>query len=149
MDKIARPVAIRAQFARNLRLLCAGYPSVSKVCRQLEINRAQFNRYLNGESYPRPDMLARICDFFETDARILIKPLEDIAQVKPDLLSHPEIRDFAAPETTRIPEDTLPTGFCRFTRQSFLFPERYILGLIFSIAKTVGPFSKALRRVSL
>jgi transcriptional regulator with XRE-family HTH domain len=142
MDKITRPVAIRAQFGQNLRLLCAGYPSVSEVCRQLGINRAQFNRYLNGESYPRPDMLARICDFFETDARILIKPLEDIAQVKPDLLSHPEIRDFTAPETTRISEDTLPNGFYRFTRQSFLFPERYILGLVFLYRKDGWTFLK-------
>lgn len=35
-------------FARNLRLLCSYYKSIAEVCRRLEINRAQFNRYLSG-----------------------------------------------------------------------------------------------------
>ncbi len=142
MNKIVRPVALRAQFGRNLRLLCENYPSVSEVCRQLDINRAQFNRYLNGESYPRPDMLARICAFFETDARILTEPLEDVAKVQPDLLSHPEIRDFTALEKTRVSEDVMPNGFYRFSRQSFLFPERYIVGLLYLYRKDGWTFLK-------
>lgn len=142
MDKLTKPVSIRAQFGRNLRLLCAAYPSVSEVCRQLKINRAQFNRYLNGESYPRPDMLARICAFFETDARILTDPLETIAQRQPDLISHPEINDFSATQKTRISEDQFPSGFYRFTRQSFLFPERYIIGLIYFYRKDGWTFLK-------
>lgn len=142
MDKPVRPVTIRAQFGRNLRLLCAEYPSVSEVCRQLEINRAQFNRYLNGESYPRPDMLSRICAFFRTDARILTEPLETISKRQPDLLSHPEIENFASAENTRVPEDIMPSGFYRFSRQSFLFPERFIVGLLFIYRKDGWTFLK-------
>lgn len=123
--------SVRSQFGRNLRTLCERYPSVSEVCRQLEINRAQFNRYLNGESYPRPEVLARICAFFDTDARILTDPIETLQARKPDILSHPEIEAFATPELTRVPVDMMPDGFYRFSRQSFLFPERFIIGLIY------------------
>ena len=51
-------------FGRNLRLLGQPYASVSALCRELGINRTQFNRYLSGESFPRPDILQRICAYF-------------------------------------------------------------------------------------
>lgn len=38
----------------NLKLLCSHYRSISEVCRQLAINRAQFNKYLSGQSQPTP-----------------------------------------------------------------------------------------------
>ena len=60
-------------FGANLRQLAADYPSISDLARQLGINRTQFNRYLSGESFPRPDVLARICRFFEIDARVLLE----------------------------------------------------------------------------
>ncbi|MGB7318049.1 MAG: helix-turn-helix transcriptional regulator [Planktotalea sp.] len=125
------PIPIRALFGRNLRILSDAYPSISEVCRQLDINRAQFNRYLNGESYPRPDMLARICAFFETDARILTQPLESINSVRPPLLTHPEIAEFTDIKNNVVSEDLLPSGFYRFSRQSFLYPEKFISGLIY------------------
>ncbi|MGO4312506.1 helix-turn-helix domain-containing protein [Pseudomonas sp. KB_15] len=48
----------------NLQLLCKHYTSIADVCRRLNINRAQFNKYLNGQSTPSPYNLKRICDFF-------------------------------------------------------------------------------------
>ena len=39
-------------FAVNLKFLCGFYSSISEVCRRLEINRQQFNRYLSGKSFP-------------------------------------------------------------------------------------------------
>lgn len=65
-------------FARNLRELMSDQPSISAVCRALDVNRTQFNRYLTGESHPRPEVLAKICDFFDYDARILLTPLAEI-----------------------------------------------------------------------
>src|SRR5680860_341270 len=67
------PAQLRAIFGDNLRALSADYPSVAGLCRDLGINRTQFNRYLTGESFPRPDVLHRICQFFGTDARILLE----------------------------------------------------------------------------
>lgn len=62
-------------FGENLRLLCAAKPSVASVARDLEINRVQFNRYLKSESFPKPAVLKRICNYFEVDARIFTEPL--------------------------------------------------------------------------
>ncbi len=72
------PAELRSLFGDNLRRLSHRYPSVSEMCRQLGINRTQFNRYLGGESFPRPDVLDRMCRFFGVDARILLKPLDEI-----------------------------------------------------------------------
>ena len=41
----------------------------------LDVNRVQMNRILNGESFPKPGLLKRICDYFSVDARILLQPL--------------------------------------------------------------------------
>lgn len=51
-------------FPANLSLLCSYLPSVAEVCRQLGINRQQFNKYLNGQSRPSRANMRRICDFF-------------------------------------------------------------------------------------
>ncbi len=136
------PIPIRAQFGRNLRILTDAYPSVSEVCRQLNINRAQYNRYLNGESYPRPDMLVRLCEFFGTDARILTNPIEMLTGNRPPLFSHPEIREFTNLKTHTVSEELLPSGFYRFSRQSFLYPEKFISGLLFVYRKDDWTFIK-------
>jgi len=44
--------ASQVEFCENLRFACGYYRSVAEVCRKLEINRAQFNRYLNGSTTP-------------------------------------------------------------------------------------------------
>jgi hypothetical protein len=51
-------------FSINLRHACSMRKSVSEICRQLGINRQQFNRYVNGEAAPSPHNLARIAAFF-------------------------------------------------------------------------------------
>lgn len=135
-------IPIRAQFGINLRKLTDAYPSISEVCRQLDINRAQYNRYLNGESYPRPDTLARLCNFFGTDARILTEPLEHIVGKRPPLLTHPEIKEFTNLRSHTVSEELFPNGFYRFSRQSFLYPEKFISGLLFVYRKDNWTFIK-------
>lgn len=63
-------------FGDNLRLLCGRRPSIASVARDLEISKVQFNRYLNGESHPKPPVLQRICSYFDVDGRILLEPLD-------------------------------------------------------------------------
>lgn len=61
--------------ARNLAHLCSYYPSIAVVCRRLEINRQQFNKYLSGDTRPSRHSLRRICDFFGvTEAELLTDP---------------------------------------------------------------------------
>jgi transcriptional regulator with XRE-family HTH domain len=54
-----------SDFAENLRLLCAEHRSISEVCREIGINRQQFNSYLSGSSRPSSHNLRRICSFFD------------------------------------------------------------------------------------
>ena len=51
-------------WAANLRYLCGFYPSISEVCRRLQINRQQFNKYLSGQVRPSRHNRRRLADFF-------------------------------------------------------------------------------------
>src|SRR5579863_4417059 len=64
----------QVEFCENLRFACGYYRSVAEVCRQLEINRAQFNRYLNGTTTPSSFILQKICDFFGVEPTEIYLP---------------------------------------------------------------------------
>ncbi|MDF2489397.1 MAG: Cro/Cl family transcriptional regulator [Pseudomonas sp.] len=68
-------------FAANLKLACSHYRSISEVCRQLAINRAQFNKYLSGQSRPTAYNLKRIGDFFGVEDYELGLPPEQFARL--------------------------------------------------------------------
>ncbi len=61
-------------FSKNLRALCARFTSVSAVCREIGINRQQFNRYLNGSGLPSAYNLRRIAGFFSIAEAELLLP---------------------------------------------------------------------------
>ena len=124
------PAEIRSMFGRNLRNLSQNYPSVSELSRQLGINRTQFNRYLSGESFPRPDVLERICNFFGVDARILLEPVE-VLTARPNALSHEFLADFLAEGAHDVPETEFPSGFYRFSRRSFVNESAFVVGLVY------------------
>ncbi|SEF59995.1 helix-turn-helix domain-containing protein [Jhaorihella thermophila] len=124
------PAELRNMFGANLRELSRQYPSISELTRQLGINRTQFNRYLSGESFPRPDVLDRICTFFGVDARILLEPVGEI-ETPNAALSNPFLKDFLGEGINTLTEDQFPSGFYRFFRQSFLNADRFITGLVF------------------
>lgn len=122
------PAELRSMFGSNLRTLSRTYPSISELSRQLGINRTQFNRYLAGESFPRPDVLARICHFFAVDARVLLEPVNQLG-AQQSVLNGPELGGYLGPGLLP-PETAFPTGFYRFSRRSFLSPDRFVLGLV-------------------
>lgn len=124
------PVELRSMFGGNLRILAESYPSISELSRQLGINRTQFNRYLSGESFPRPDVLSRICEFFEVDARVLLEPVQNITSGS-DPLTSPFLRDYLGAGVKTVDEALLPSGFYRFARRSFLEMDRFVTGLVF------------------
>ncbi|MGB0733242.1 MAG: helix-turn-helix domain-containing protein [Pontibacterium sp.] len=73
-------------FSQNLRLLTSYYKSVSDVCRRLNINRPQFNRYLNGRSMPSANTMRRFCDFFgveDYEMRLPHDQFRRLVQVRP------------------------------------------------------------------
>ncbi len=131
MSKMARsPAELRNMFGVNLRVLSRQYRSVSDLSRRLNINRTQFNRYLSGESFPRPDVLDRICTFFNVDARVLLEPVDSVSPTG-SVLHGPVIADFGGKGVIDIPQDELPDGFYRFSRRSFTDPVRFLVGLVY------------------
>lgn len=73
------------ELRQNLALLCSYYPSIAEVCRKLDLNRQQFNKYLAGSSYPSRRNMRRICDFFGVvESELLLEPrqFEDIVALK-------------------------------------------------------------------
>ncbi|PCJ04264.1 MAG: transcriptional regulator [Rhodobacteraceae bacterium] len=117
-------------FGANLRQLAQQYPSISELSRQLGINRTQFNRYLSGESFPRPDVLDRICSFFEVDARILLDPVNSL-DTKGQILNGPILVEFLGQGVSALSEQSFPTGIYRFSRRSFTKDNKYLIGLTY------------------
>ena len=65
----------QSSFAQNLNHLCSFYSSVAEICRRLELNRQQFNKYLSDRVRPSRHNMRRICDFFGvTESEILLEP---------------------------------------------------------------------------
>ncbi|WP_299674821.1 helix-turn-helix transcriptional regulator [uncultured Roseobacter sp.] len=123
------PAQLRSMFGSNLRRLAADYASISALARDLGINRTQFNRYLSGESFPRPDVLARICEFFSVDARVLLEPVDQIGPSSGPISSK-YLRDFMGPTVHPVSEEDLPSGFYQFARRSFVRNDQYVRGLV-------------------
>lgn len=123
------PSELRNMFGANLRTLSKQYSSVSELSRQLGINRTQFNRYLSGESFPRPDVLDRICEFFSVDARILLDPVESVDKAGM-VLNGPVLADFIGRGVNDIPQELFPDGFYRFSRRSFTNNSQFFVGLV-------------------
>ena len=67
-------LGLRDLLAHNLRKLCAQEPSISSVCRTLDINRQQFNNYLSGRNLPNEVVVRQLCNFFEIEPYELFLP---------------------------------------------------------------------------
>ncbi|MBM1814570.1 helix-turn-helix domain-containing protein [Pseudosulfitobacter pseudonitzschiae] len=133
------PAELRNMLGANLRHLAQNFPSISALSRQLGVNRTQFNRYLAGESFPRPDVLARICTFFDVDARILLSPVAEIGTDDRNL-SDPYLQDFLNDAAVNVPETLFPSGFYRFSRRSFIDQNKFIVGLVHVVRKNGSTF---------
>ncbi|TWG99523.1 hypothetical protein L598_001400000610 [Mesorhizobium sp. J18] len=54
-------------FAANLREACSTRASISQVCREIGVNRQQFNRYINGQALPSAHNRHRIARAFAVE----------------------------------------------------------------------------------
>ena len=67
---------------QNLRHLCGSYGTAAEICRTMDINRLQFNRYLNGKACPSPRTVRKICDYYRvTEAELNLPPRQFSARV--------------------------------------------------------------------
>lgn len=130
-------------FGKNLRILCARIGTIAEVADRLDINRVQMNRILNGESFPKPGMLRRICDLFGVDARIVLQPLGEIEReaekLQQGVLTIREAveyaffeHDFTIPsrQDDSAPGYRLPDGIHIIWRPSFTNPAKFLSLLV-------------------
>lgn len=143
-EQRADPMQLRAVFGANLRALSADAPSIAGLCRDLGINRTQFNRYLAGEAFPRPDVLHHICRFFNVDARILLEPLEPKhgSSGQPNSLQSAfqngsESFGPAVP-TESIDYARVPLGACLVYRRSFFNPDELSVSMTTAVVRPDG-----------
>lgn len=129
------PSELRNTLGANLRELAKTSDSISALCRDLGINRTQFNRYLSGESFPRPDVLFRICQHFDVDARIILEPLSEIGGNATSILGHSEISDFLSAGVSQLREPIFPSGFYKFARRSFMDETLFVIGVVYVYRK--------------
>lgn len=61
-------------FAENLRYLCDLRGSISLICRKININRQQFNKYLSGRHMPSPANVHAIANHFGLGPEVLFSP---------------------------------------------------------------------------
>ncbi|SLN27515.1 hypothetical protein ROJ8625_01136 [Roseivivax jejudonensis] len=124
------PAELRHRLGENLRVLSRSAPSISALCRELGINRTQFNRYRAGESFPRPDVLWRICRHFRVDARILLEPVADVISSSAVPFCHSELSGFFSAAAPGLSEADMPSGFYRSTHRDAALEDRYRSGLV-------------------
>jgi len=85
----------------NLRLLCSYKKSISNVCRDLKINRQQFNKYLSGKTAPSSNNLRKICDYFGVEEHEIMLPNQDFN----DLISARPTIEYSPSNNTSIFEE--------------------------------------------
>lgn len=126
---------LRNVFRENLKILVDPYPSITFVCKQIGVERSKFNRFLNGESFPQPEILQKICKFFKADARILLEPLAKFRKNTADftvagqLFAFPEVEEFFQIGNTSKNTAIMPSGFYKYVRHSFIQPQLYYSGI--------------------
>lgn len=124
------PADLRRRLSDNLRTLSRSAPSISALCRDLGINRTQFNRYRAGESFPRPDVLWRICRYFNVDARILLEPVDILRSGASGPFTHAEVSAFLPQRVPDRGRHDMPSGFYRTVRPSLLKRPDVLRGLV-------------------
>lgn len=124
------PEELRTVFGRNLRLMASKSPSISQLCRDIGVNRTQFNRYLAGDAFPRPDVLDRICQHFGRDARILLEPLERLDREAPRWpLAGLDLSPLST-QAQNFDHERIPDGLYRFMVRSLIDVGRSIIMLV-------------------
>lgn len=61
-------------FAANLRHICDLRGSISQICRKIQINRQQFNKYLAGRHLPSSANIRTIADHFGLSSELFFAP---------------------------------------------------------------------------
>ena len=125
---------IQRIFGENLRRLALERGPLARAARDLDLSKVQMQRYMNGESFPKPAELQRICGYFGVDARIMTTPLDDLRRGQDGpLAAHPdpvaaalvEAGAFLRPSPLHFTADPqFPDGHYIYFRKSMSRPNR-------------------------
>ncbi len=121
MNTHPTPPDINNVFAKNLVTLFGEQHTITSLSRDLNIHRNQLQRFVEGTSVPKPDILHRICQFFEVDARILTERLEDLQSS-----DHDALPNFLLDAVKPVPKDMFPDGFYEEWRELHTSPKRFV-----------------------
>ena len=84
---------MKSEFSKNLKELAARKGSTAQICREIGMAPQQFNKYINGSTYPTPHTLARICSYFKvTEADLLLRHDEFVSTIGSAFLDNPAAR---------------------------------------------------------
>ena len=108
-------MSLRENLAVNLRRLCAQHGSIAAVCREMGVNRQQFDRYLSMDALPNRATTMRICAYFGIDeAELYRDPAAGDIATRPRLAGRPGGRFTEGPIAARIfsaPRPAIEPGF--------------------------------------
>src|SRR5215510_2589663 len=74
----ATAMSLRENLAVNLRRLCAQHGSIAAVCREMGVNRQQFDRYLSMDALPNRATTGRICEYFQIEEAELYRDPDNV-----------------------------------------------------------------------
>lgn len=114
-------------FAANLRFACNTRPSITAICREIGINRQQFNRYLAAQTRPSPYNTGKIARHFNLKPRDFLLPekrFQDILGTPAETVGP----DFLLREgfPGNLPELRQYTGYYELYHKSLSWPGKIV-----------------------
>ena len=76
------------KLASNLKSLCQRHGSIAEICRKLDINRQQFNKYLSGAHIPSSSNLMLIANYFGIGIPVLFSDPDEFRMLVDGNLFH-------------------------------------------------------------
>lgn len=155
-EQIAMPALKEQQtateiFGNRLRELSDSLgSSYSQVARDLEINRQQFARYLNGSARPRDALVRKMANYFNVDAEVFFQSRALTAppdQVVQDGTAQALLDTMSLSNTEDITPAELRDGFYMQYRQSFTKPEM-VACLLYRVSRNNQGVPQSKRRYS-
>ncbi|WLS05942.1 helix-turn-helix domain-containing protein [Shinella oryzae] len=104
MDHLGRD---GSAFAANLRTLCGQHGSVAAVCRKINVNRQQFNKYLSGAHVPSAANLRIIANYFGLSVPMLFADPDEFRTLVEGNFFHAMATARQMPEFTRFVSDMI------------------------------------------
>ena len=94
-------------FSANLRTLCEQHGSVAAVCRKINVNRQQFNKYLSGAHVPSAANLRIIANYFGLSVPILFADPDEFRTLVEGNFFHAMATARQMPEFSRFVSDMI------------------------------------------